>query len=142
METALVLLAFLMLVLVVVDLGIGLHRLVTITDAARHLARRAIVHGTRAMPEFQGGCWKPPEQDRLGPLNAAAAECPLAQELRGRLAGCPAGGTEVLAEWLDEDAMPGARVRVTVVCRYRPVLASLLGRDVTLRASSTMAITH
>src|SRR4051812_47653674 len=56
-ETTLVLVAFLTLILGMLDLGLAVFRQQLVSRAARGAARLAIVHGSVAPSDFNGGPW-------------------------------------------------------------------------------------
>ena len=114
-ELSLVITAFFLLSIGLVDVGRGVWAYNSISWAATHATRYAIVHGDRA----------------ASPATASS----IRNFVRNKLPGL--SGVEVATVW-DPDNSQGSFVRVTVQYAYRPVIALFL--PVTLRASSRMAI--
>jgi TadE-like protein len=136
-ETALVILAFLTLVLGMIDLGMALLRNHLVCEAAREGARQAIIHGSLAPSSM--GAWGP---NSVGPV-AANDSAPLAQAVQPFLADFDPSTVTVQAQWLDGGNCPGQRVQVTVNATCPMMLPSLVGvSSLSLHASSTMPIAH
>ncbi len=143
-EMAIVLTAFLTLVMGMLDLGMGVFRYNTISQAARQGARQAIVHGSMA--------------DALGPWGSAtrtisdfstapsdATDKGIYDAIRPSLASFNLSEVTATVEWIDGGNRPDLehRVRVTVSAPYRPIMTFIFGNPTyTLSASSTMAIAH
>jgi Flp pilus assembly protein TadG len=138
-EAALVLLIFLVLVLGMIDLGVGVARYNMISHAARQAARQVTVHGSLAPSGWQGGPWGPAGIS----TSADAAGVPVVTATQPFLFNCDLSRTTIRVDWIDGANGPGKRARVTVTSPYRPILTSVFG-DVTLSlgATSTMAIVH
>jgi len=139
LEMALVLGVFVVLTFGMFDLGIGVFRYHILANAARQAARRAIVHGERASAL---GSWGPTaisvNADETGtPIVDGADD---ADKLPPRLVGCDLANTTIQIDWLDGNNAIDSRVRATITSPYRPFMLFLI--PVTLRASSTMQITH
>ncbi|NIO34297.1 MAG: hypothetical protein GTO26_04800 [Planctomycetales bacterium] len=136
MEMAIALPLILILSLGMLDLGIGVFRYNVLSYAARHAARQAIVHGSRA--------------DRLGPwgpatLSLTAADPhPIASAIEPILSASidPANVTlEVV--WVDGSNEVDRRVSVTLTAPFLPVMTFIFGNSPhTLRAESIMNIAH
>ena len=138
-EFAIVLPAFLVLVLGVIDASIGVARYNTLSQAARHGARQAAVHGNRAPAGWNGGPWGPSPIDQP----ATATGDPAVDAVRPMLVGCPLDESRVRIEWPDGSNTAGKPVRVTVTSSYRPMITYLFGKPtVALTATSTMPIMH
>lgn len=138
-ETALVLPVFLILVLGMIDLGIGVFRQGTLSQAARQGARKAAVHGKQAPSGWDGGPWGVAAIDQ--PLTATGV--PVVDAVKPMLASCPAADTRVLVEWPQGTNATGSSVRVTVTSDYTPLITFIFGNPrITLRATSTMLISH
>jgi hypothetical protein len=138
-ETGIVIVVFLFLILGMMDLGIGVFRHNTISQAARQGARQASVHGELALDGWNGGKWGPTTIDQP----ATATGIPVVETIRPSLVGCNLKETRILVEWPDGGNRLEQRVRVTITTTYRPFFTSLLGNSpITLRASSTMPIAH
>ena len=138
-EAALVLPVFLTLVLGAIDVSVGVARYNSLSQAARHGARQAVVHGNQARAGWNGGPWGPDTIDQP----ATAAGVPAVDAVRPMLVHCPLGESRVRVEWPDGSNEPGKPVRVTVTSTYRPMVAFLFGNPaIPLTASSTMPIAH
>ena len=135
-ETAIVMTVLIALTLGAVDLQIGVYRYNTLSEAARHGARQAMVHGALAPPAQ--GIWGP------GTYNGTAADgSPYANAVRPLLVGFPQNDVAVKLEWLDGSNAVGQRVRYTLSTTYRPLLGFLIGYpNLNLNAASTMPIAH
>jgi Flp pilus assembly protein TadG len=149
-EAAIVIPVFLLMVLGTIDLGLGVSRYSLLSQAARQGARQAQVHGQLAAAGWNGGRWGPATIDQ--PLTATGVSA--VEAVRPTLATCPAADTRVKYEWLDGQLVngvatgsasdeAGSRVRVTVTSTYQPITTYILGgATITLRASSTVLISH
>jgi hypothetical protein len=141
-EGAIIASAFLLLLLGMIDLGVGVFRHNVISQAARHGVRRAIVHGEKVLPGYDGGRWKPSASNTVGPVAASASSHPILAEIRPMLVACNPDATMVTVDWLDSGDAVEQRVRVTITTPYQPILTSFFGGSITLTASSTMPIAH
>ena len=136
LEAAITVTVFLTLVLGTVDLGVGVARYNTLSQAARYGARHGTVHGSLATVSGKWGPTTVTEQ-----ADAGTDACVVATA--GMLANCPLDESSVTFEWPDGDNEPGSRVRVTVTSAYRPMITFIFGNpSLTLSASSTMIISH
>lgn len=134
-ETAIIMMVFLTLVLGMLDLGIGVFRYNILAQAARQIARQAIVHGSLAVEP-----WGPDTHSAL-----ASDASPIAQTVQPLLSGFDLSEVTIKAEWPDgnNQASEGNHVRVTVTAPYRPIVTFIFGNPtITLQAASTMAIAH
>lgn len=135
-EAALVVTVILTLVLGMLDLGVGVLRNNILSEAARHGARQAAVHGKLA---DKLGKWGTTAIDQP----ASASGVPIVDAVRPLLVGMDLNETRISVTWIDGGNDPEQRVRVTVTSPYRPMMAFIFGNwTVTLRASSTMPIAH
>lgn len=138
-EAALITLVFFVLILGMIDLGIGVFRQNTLSQAARHGVRQAIVHGSLAPTGWDGGPWGPSTIE----VFASASGSPMATAVGPMLVSCELEETKIRVEWLDGGNNVEQRVRVTITTPYRPILTALFGNpSITLTASSTMPIAH
>ncbi|HUY87708.1 MAG TPA: TadE family protein [Pirellulales bacterium] len=135
-ETAIVMTALIALTLGAIDLQIGVYRYNTLSEAARHGARQAMVHG--AMATAAQGIWGP------GAYNGTAGDgSPYANAVQPLLVGFPQDNVSIELEWLDGSNAVGKRVRYTLSTTYSPLLGFLIGYPtMTLQAASTMPIAH
>jgi hypothetical protein len=138
-EAAITIPVFLVLVLGMIDLSIGVARYNTLSQAARHGARQASVHGKLA-PSGLGGPWGPAAIPPTAPTTGGPAA---AEAVAPMLANCSLEESRVQVEWPDGGNEAGSRVRVVVTSPYRPMITFLFGNPaITLKASSTMLISH
>src|SRR5262245_13285562 len=138
-EASVVIPVFLTLILGVIDMAVGVARFNSLSQAARHGARQAVVHGSLAPTKWNGGPWGPSPIDEP----ATAAGNPAVDAVLPMLVHCPLDETRVRVEWLEGSNSPGKPVRVTVTSTYRPMIFMLFGNPaVPLTASSTMPISH
>lgn len=140
-EAALVLPVFLLLAVGVFDLGMGVFRFNTLSEAARQGSRHAMVHGALAPAGWNGGRWRqtytPPIYEQIDSTNAAA------QAVQPYLVHCPPSRTHVRVEWPSGNDDVGSPVKVTVTSEYQPILTAVFGIDpIPLTSSSTMLIAH
>jgi hypothetical protein len=143
-EAALVLPVFLTLVVGMLDLGVGVFRFNTLSNASRHGARQAIVHGEHVLPGWNGGRWRPGTGSSPNVIDeVSTASVPAVDAVRPLLVNCPAAQTRVRYDWLDSNDEVGSRVRCTVTSQYQPLLTVVFGGSVIpLTSSSTMPIAH
>jgi Flp pilus assembly protein TadG len=135
-EAAIILTAFLTLVLGVLDLGIGVLRYHMACDAARIGARQAIVHGSMA--------------DKLGSWDSGSAASNITSSVASFLkaGGVTSGNYTVNVSYPDGNNNPnnppaGSRVKVTVTIPYQPVMTFIFGAPtINLTGSSQMYIAH
>ena len=134
-EGAIVVTVFLILVFGAIDVGIAVFRHSTISNAARHGARIAAVHGALAN---QTGVW-----GTSTVTVAATASDPKADAIRPLLGGCNLSATNITVEWPDSSNAIKNKVRVTVTTGFNPIMTFIFGNpSFTLSASSTMPIAH
>ena len=139
LEAAIVIPVFLLLVLGTIDLGVGVFRHNTLSQAARQGARQAIVHGKLAPAGWNGGPWGPTTID----VPSTATGMPVVDSVKPTLVGCPPADTRVRVEWPDGGNAVGDRVRVTVTSKYQPMITWIFGGGtISLSATSTMPIAH
>ena len=135
-ETTLVTSAFMMLLLGMLDLGLGVMRHNTLSHAARQGARQAVVHGSLSSSPWGSSAYGPVTAD----TNAA-----IPNAIRPHLTGMPPAEVNVSATWPDGGNAQEHqhRVQVTVNYAYTPMLTYIFGNfSVTLSATSTMYIAH
>lgn len=138
-EAAMVILVFAVIVLGMIDLGVGVYRRNVLAQAARMGARQAITHGSRAPSGWNGGPWGPTAISQP----ATNTGVPIVAVVRPMLGACDLPNTTVGVEWPDGGNAIDQRVRVTMSTPYRPILSAFLGNQtITLTASSTMTIAH
>jgi hypothetical protein len=144
LEMVIVLFWFLVLTMCMLDFGVAVFRYHILSQAARHGARRAIVHGEMASPL---GVWGHDIIDRV-PITATGI--PIVGHggtddtdgLKRMLIGCDPNETRITVEWLNGSNAVGEPVRVTVTSPYQPVVFLNILQPIQLRASSRMTIAH
>lgn len=139
LELSLTLLVFLTLTLGVLDLGIGVFRSHVLSQAARHAARRAAVHG-----ELSNTPWHS-ETPLSVSANDNSEDIVSGQDdgIQAMLVGCDLANTDITINWLDGSNEVDQRVRVTITSPYQPAMSFIFGNNQrTLSASSTMRIAH
>jgi len=138
---AIILPVFLILTMGMLDLGVAVFRYHVVANAARHGARRAIVHGELANVL---GSWGPNTID----VAASAEGIPVvdgsnSEGIQPLLVGCDLPKSRIRVEWLDGSNAFQEQVRVTVTSPYRPIMLFIFSdAEYTLSASSTMRIAH
>ena len=136
LEGTIVLAVFLTIIFAMFDLGLAVMRQNSLAEAARRLARTAIVHGDLA----------PPEHSSWGPLaysGTADDDHEIADAVRAGLITMNPGEVSVSVTWPDGDNRTSDRVIVSVEYPHRTILPSLFGSaSMNLRAESTMRIEH
>ena len=116
-ELALVIVAFFVLIIGLIDVGRGVWAFNSISLAATEATRYAIVHGDRAA--------------------SPATSTSIQNYVKAKVPNL--AGVQVTTTW-DPDNSQGSMVEITVQYPYQPVVA--LFQPVTLRASSRMAISY
>jgi Flp pilus assembly protein TadG len=139
-EAALVLPVFLLLAVGMFDLGMGVFRFNTLSEASRQGCRHAMVHGELAPAGWNGGRWGPAATAIDVPISDSV---PAADAVRPYLANCPPSLTRVRVEWPEGNDKVGSQVRVTVTSEYQPILTAVFGPGaIALSSTSTMPIAH
>ena len=128
---------FLTLVLGMVDLGYGVFRQHVLSQAARQLARRAIVRGELS---DRLEVWGPQEISMK-----ANASHDVIDYIAPKLVGWKLEEVDVHVKWIDgdNDFRKGDRVLVELDAPYKPIMTFILGNpSINLHGSSTMYIAH
>jgi len=136
-ETAIVLSVFITLVLGMVDLGYGVFKQHVLSQAARQLARKAIVRGELAQ---RFNVWGPEEIDMT-----ADVEHEVISSVSDKLVGWNLDEVNVNVSWPDggNDPRNGDRIHVDISAPFRPTMTFILGNpSITLRGKSTMYVAH
>ena len=135
-EGAIVIGVFLVVLFGILDLGFAVLHHNSLSEAARRLAREAIVHGEDATPE----------QTAWGPTavsGTASDGSEYSASLVPELVTFRRENVHFSLEWLDAANRPNDRVRVTVTYGYEPMIPFVLGKSaIPLRAVTTMRIAH
>lgn len=135
-EAALVMGVFLLILLGSVDLALVVLRDNTLADAARQLARTAIVRGELADPVATP--WGPEAY-----TGTADEDTEYAAAIRQMLVTLDPEAVQIRLSWPDGTNAYGDRVEATVSTEHRPLLSSLFGAEpYRIAATSTMTIEH
>lgn len=135
-EGAVVLGVFLLILFGMFDVGLAVMRQNTLSEAARRLARAAIVRGTMAPDSI--GSWGPATVS-----GSAADGSPYAGAVRPILVAMDHDLVSFRIEWLDGDNGTTDRVRASVSFPHRPMVPFILGTaPLELSATSIMRIAH
>ncbi|MCI0456602.1 MAG: pilus assembly protein [Gemmataceae bacterium] len=132
-EGAIVLSAFLLLILGVIDLGMGVLRYHVVAQAARAGARQAIVHGNQT-PRATSS-WGPSTITVKGDDTSSE----VSNAIRPYLTGLNPANVDIKVEWPAGTNDMDAPVRVTVTTSHQPMLLFDIAA-IPLTASSTMRI--
>ena len=134
-EGAIVLMAFLTLIVGTIDLGLAVLRYNGASQAARSAARLAIVRGNitpRATSSWGPGAVTVKGDDTASEISNA---------VRPYLAGLDPSKVTIKLEWPASTNAPDDQVKVTITTTYQPMLTFVLGSSaINLSASSTMRI--
>ncbi|MGE0529392.1 MAG: TadE/TadG family type IV pilus assembly protein [Bdellovibrionales bacterium] len=135
-ESAVVFLVFFVLIVGLLDLSIATFRYNLISEAARHTARQAIVHGSLAA---ELGPWGP---STVGPSPGTSLD-PVVESATKHMSGIDLNSVTVEAVWLDGNNQPGDRVQITISAHYQPILTYIFGsKPIHFQACSVMVIAH
>jgi Flp pilus assembly protein TadG len=135
-ESAIVLAVLLLILMGMMELSVALVRHTAITEAARRVARAAIVHGRMANSSL--GSWGPAAID----TNAGNSDG-VALAARDVLMTIDPADVTLSVRWLDGDHEPDDRVQVTVSYIHHP-LVPIPGwySQLNLTAVSVMRVAH
>ena len=135
-ESAIVLIVFLLVVFVILNLGLSTFRYNVLGAAARRMAREAIVHGAGAAPEYLA--WGPATY-----AANAAESSEIASTVAEVLPTMSPEDVDIEVSWPDGDHQESDRVRVRLTYVDNPVLPFMtLQGPLTLTADCTMRIVH
>jgi Flp pilus assembly protein TadG len=139
-ESALIMTAFMMLLVGSFDLGMGVFRQYVLSEAARQGVRKAIIHGSLASTNLPGG--GPWGTATYGPTAANGADAK-AQAIAPFLTGMDPSQVNVTYTWPDSSNLAEKRVQVTLSTTWTPILGFIFGSPTyTISASSEMPIAH
>jgi Flp pilus assembly protein TadG len=135
-ESAVVLATTLLLLLGMLELSIVLVRHTVMSEAARRIARAAMIHGASATAT----------QSHWGPASVtinAASSHPAATAVRDVLMTLDPAQVQIAVQWPDGGNNPDQRVRVAVTFTHQPIVP-VPGwyNHLDLQGSSTMRIAH
>jgi Flp pilus assembly protein TadG len=118
------------------DLGIAAARYNALAEAARRIAREAVIHGSLAPQESTK--WGPTEYVGTGADNSDIAKI-----ARPVFLAMPSQKVSIRVSWPDANNSPHDRVRVEVSYRHEPLIPQLfVWGPIDLRAVSTMCIVN
>ncbi len=133
-ETAITIMIFVTLVFGMLDLGLAVFRRQLLAEAARQVARQAIVRGSMSSVL---GSWGPTTH-----AGTADADDDFGNAVESLLTGMDPADVSVQVEWPEGNDLDDP-VRVTLSTTYTPLLTFVLGSDpYTLSAFSEMGIAH
>lgn len=135
-EGVMVLMAFLTLLVGLLDFSLAVLNRNTLEAAACRLARTAVVRGRLAATTSTE--WGP------ATMNAVANDgTVIAGRVRPLLAAIPPAKVNIRLEWPDGNNSQGDRVKVTLTYAHKPIFTKLFGTaGWSLRAVSVMRIQH
>lgn len=118
------------------DLGIAAARYNALAEAARRIAREAVIHGSLAPQE--SAKWGPSEYVGIGDDNSDIAKI-----ARPVFLAMPSQKVSIRVTWPDANNSPHDRVRVEVSYRHEPLIPQLfVWGPIDLHAVSTMCIVN
>jgi Flp pilus assembly protein TadG len=133
-ETAFILIPLLILTVGLLDFAVGVYRYHILSEAARQLARNAIVHGQFA---DRLGQWGPATY-----TGAANTSNTIANTVRPYLVGIDPAAVSITLEWPETTNEVEKSVRTTLTTAFHPLFTSWFGSSIALRAQSEMKIAH
>ena len=134
-EGALIGSVFVLVLMAALDLSLAVLRYNTLSEAARRVARAAIVRGERASPSMS---WGPEVYEA-----AADDDSDIAETARSILIALHPADVNVRVEWPDGGVQVNNRVIVSLSYDFEPLLSLGFGiAPVTLSSTSTMRICH
>jgi hypothetical protein len=135
-ECAMVLPVMFIILFAMLDLGLAAARYNALSDAARRIARQAIIHGSIA--PAGSSIWGPAEFS-----GTAADGSELVRSAQNVLLAMPPNLVSVHISWPDGDNVPLHRVNVEVSFVHQPLIPKLFAwAPLNLRATATMRIVN
>lgn len=134
-EGAIVIGIFLMMLLGMLDLGLAVLQKNVLTEAARRVAREAMMHGSMA----------PPEDTSWGPTTYsgwAGDTTEIAAVIQSALVTIDPQQTSIQVDWPDGGNRPGQRVRVSVGYQHDSLFPFVYGDHLHLSSQCVMRIAH
>jgi hypothetical protein len=136
LECAIVLPVMFITLFGMLDLGIAAARYNALSEAARRIAREAVIHGTLA----------PQESSKWGPneyVGTGGDDSDIARSAQPVFLAMPRNLVTIRVTWPDANNSPHDRVRVEVSYRHEPLIPQLfVWGPINLRAVSTMSIVN
>jgi len=135
-EAAIVLPVLLLALFALLDLGLAAMQYNTLAEAARRIAREAVLHGSLASPAV--GSWGPAQFS-----GTADDDDDVVQSVQGRLPTMPEELVNVQVTWPDNDNSPRDRVQVEISYVHEPLVPGLaVWGALNLRSVATMRIVN
>jgi Flp pilus assembly protein TadG len=135
-EGAFALPVVLLMLFALLDLGLATVRYNSLAEAARQIAREAIIHGSLSPQQSQA--WGPDEY-----LGTAASADGIVQKAAGLLPTMRPEEVQVHVTWPDNGNSPRDQVRVEVTYRHDPLVPGLFAWGaIDLRSSALMRIVN
>jgi Flp pilus assembly protein TadG len=136
LECAIALPVMLLALFALLDLGLAATRYNALAEAARQIARQAILHGSLAPAEVGG--WGPTQF-----VGTAADSSDIVQTIHGRLPTMPEHLVNVQVTWPDHDNSARDRVQVQVTYQHHPLVPGLTAwGSIDLQSVATMRIVN
>lgn len=136
LECAIALPVMLLALFALLDLGLAATRYNALAEAARQIARQAILHGSPA-PDAVGS-WGPTQF-----VGTAADSSNIVQAVHGRLPTMSENLVNVQVTWPDHDNSPRDRVQVQVTYQHQPLVPGLtVWGPIDLQSVATMRIVN
>jgi Flp pilus assembly protein TadG len=136
LECAIALPVMLLALSALLDLGLAATRYNALAEAARQIARQAILHGSLAPVEV--GSWGPTQF-----VGTAADSSNIVQTVHGRLPTMPENLVNVQVTWPDNNNSPRDRVQVRVTYQHHPLVPGLTAwGTLDLQSVATMRIVN
>ena len=117
---------FLFIVFGMLDLGLLVLEYNTLSEAARRLARVAIVRGQMSAPQLTA--WGPDHYGKRGRRHG------IRYYLKQELVTFNLSQVNYSLQWLDATNQPGYRVQITLTYQYQPIVPYVLGPDDPIQA--------
>jgi Flp pilus assembly protein TadG len=133
-ETAFILIPLCIMTLGMLDFAIGVYRYHILSEAARQLARNAIVHGKMA---DKLGPWGP--STYTGSANAVGT---INSVVKPFLVGIDPAAVTVKVEWPESSNDVEKSVRATLTTNFHPLMTRWFANSIALKAVSEMKIAH
>ena len=136
LECAIALPIMLFALFALLDLGLAATRYNALAEAARQIARQAIIHGSLAPTEV--GSWGPAQF-----VATAADNSEIVQAVHGRLPTMSENRVNVQVKWPDHDNSPRDRVQVQVTYQHQPLVPGFsVWGPIDLQSVATMRIAN
>ena len=137
-EAVITMMAYLSLMLGMIDMGIATFQMHIVSQAASQGTRKACCQGALAPANLNGGPWGPASFS-----GKATSTNAIVTTILGCLTGLDLSQVTVNATWPDGNNKVGSRVTYQVSTTWTPMITWILGsKTYTLSGSSTMLIAH